>query len=310
MDRCEEILELLSARLDGPLTAGEERFLERHLDGCSACRALAEDLEALHAVMPELEEAPPPGIKEAVMARIKAEVGEPIPLPVKRTPVRRWQAWGAAAAVVLLVAAGGFGLPGGMGGSGGNAGTMMSLASPEAAPSSIPPSIPSSIPSPVPAPSSPSALLPDTYAGRGEEITGEAVPEEGAAVPGGDSALRHTTAGVKKAGDTALETPQPTQELTGDMRPFQALTAVLTPEQAAQRLCDEVLGEEPQEETWNEDGFSGCLLPGGWSVSYLGLSEDGTTHEFQVYVGAEEGRRYAVPLDGSEIYLLDGEESK
>ena len=41
-DRC---LELLSARLDGPLTGGEERELEDHLAHCPDCRALAEQLE-------------------------------------------------------------------------------------------------------------------------------------------------------------------------------------------------------------------------------------------------------------------------
>ena len=40
-DRC---LELLSARLDGPLTGGEERELEDHLRTCPQCRALAEQL--------------------------------------------------------------------------------------------------------------------------------------------------------------------------------------------------------------------------------------------------------------------------
>lgn len=279
MDHCEEILELLSARLDGPLTAEEERFLESHLDGCPPCRALADDLAALHAVMPDLEEAPPPGMKEAVMARIKAEVGEPIPFPVKRAPVRRWQTWGAAAAVVLLVAAGAFGLPGGMGGGTGQSSRIFGGA-PEAQP---------------PSPSSaPSAALRKENAG--------------AVAPQGEEGLVHSI--EKAAGDAPLEPPSAQLQPAESVQPFLSIAAVLTPEQAAQRLCDEVLGEEPQEESWDEEGFTGCLLPGGWSVSYLGLSEDGMAHEFQVYVGAEDGRRYAVPLDGSEIYLLSGAENK
>ena len=80
----------------------------------------------------------------------------------------------------------------------------------------------------------------------------------------------------------------------------------LTPEQAAQKLCDEVLGEDAPETQWTqEEGQGSCLLPGGYSLQYLGLSEDGKAHEFEVYQGAEEGQRYAVPLDGSEILLLE-----
>ena len=45
MCTCDEALELISARLDGPLTAAEEARLNEHLAACSPCRALLVDLE-------------------------------------------------------------------------------------------------------------------------------------------------------------------------------------------------------------------------------------------------------------------------
>ena len=45
---CEQALELISAQLDGALTAEEAGALDEHLAQCPACRALRADLSTLH----------------------------------------------------------------------------------------------------------------------------------------------------------------------------------------------------------------------------------------------------------------------
>ncbi len=68
--------ELISARMDAPLTAAEHRELNAHLAACDSCRlfvASADDLARdLHA-MPRL--APSPAVSRAVMASISSESG-------------------------------------------------------------------------------------------------------------------------------------------------------------------------------------------------------------------------------------------
>lgn len=105
MYTCDQALELLSARLDGALTPQESAGLEEHLARCPDCRALAADLEVLHAAIPGLYQEPPPELKERVMAQIRAESG-PISLEEvrkKHSGRKRWRAWGAMAAVMAVV---------------------------------------------------------------------------------------------------------------------------------------------------------------------------------------------------------------
>ena len=47
---CEQALELISAQLDGALTAEEAGALDEHLAQCPACRALRADLSTLHQI--------------------------------------------------------------------------------------------------------------------------------------------------------------------------------------------------------------------------------------------------------------------
>ena len=106
-DRC---LELLSARLDGPLTGGEERELEDHLRTCPQCRALAEQLEQLHAGFAGLEELEAPaGFTGRVMERIG---GERKVIPLFRRPQFRALA-GLAACLAICVGIYGLGQGGG-----------------------------------------------------------------------------------------------------------------------------------------------------------------------------------------------------
>ena len=71
---CEKYLDLISARLDGQLTAQEETDLTTHLNECPACRAIANDLHALHSTLSQPGEVDaPPALSQTVMKRIKAE---------------------------------------------------------------------------------------------------------------------------------------------------------------------------------------------------------------------------------------------
>ena len=162
------------------------------------------------------------------------------------------------------------------------------------APSSALMSTPSSAPVPSPE-AAPAATPPTALENSG---AGDAQAQERADM--------RVTEKTTVAGDAPEGTPQP----SAGSQPFTAMTALPpSPEDAARRLCDEVLGGDAQYGTWTEgEDLTGYLLPGGgWSLTYLGLSEDGTAYEFRVYAGDEEGRRYAVPLDGGEIQLLEQE---
>jgi len=100
---CERYLELLSLRLDGELTAGEERELEEHLSGCPACRAAEAQLAALQAAFDGLEEtAAPEGFAQGVMDHIRAEEQDKKVIPLPKRPQFRALA-GLAACAVLAV---------------------------------------------------------------------------------------------------------------------------------------------------------------------------------------------------------------
>lgn len=104
MVSCEYFLELLSAGLDGELTAEEERELSGHLASCPECRELAARLTAVHAAFPQLEEIPAPeGFAAGVMDRIRAEEkGKTKVIPLFRRPQFRAAA-GLAACALLCV---------------------------------------------------------------------------------------------------------------------------------------------------------------------------------------------------------------
>lgn len=112
MDRCEHYTELISASLDGALTAAQQTELEAHLVQCAPCRALLADLKDLQDVLEESlpPQEPPEALSQGVMERIRAD-SAPIPFPVKKRGVsRQWRSLGALAAVFTLVLAGAVGL--------------------------------------------------------------------------------------------------------------------------------------------------------------------------------------------------------
>lgn len=94
---CEQCLDLISARLDGELTAQEEAQLNTHLQECPACRAIAEDLNGLHTALGAMGEVmAPTELSQAVMAQIAKEKNQ------KRRRFIR-QLSGLAACLVLCV---------------------------------------------------------------------------------------------------------------------------------------------------------------------------------------------------------------
>ena len=112
MDRCEHYTELISASLDGALTAAQQAGGEAHLRHWPPSRALLADLKELQDVLEESlpPQEPPEALSQGVMERIRAD-SAPIPFPVKKRGVsRQWRSLGALAAVFTLVLAGAVGL--------------------------------------------------------------------------------------------------------------------------------------------------------------------------------------------------------
>ncbi|MGM9608466.1 MAG: anti-sigma factor family protein [Oscillospiraceae bacterium] len=121
MRSCEETLELISAALDGALTADEQTALDEHLSRCPACSALFDELKSLREVSAELEDVPAPaGFAGRVMDAIAADPAQEqsdnvVPFPVKKRSRTPWKGWAATAAVVAVVVLGAVALPGQLG---------------------------------------------------------------------------------------------------------------------------------------------------------------------------------------------------
>ncbi len=105
MNPCEHWEELLSARLDGPLTQEEARQLEDHLAACPRCRQYARELEETQKALQAWAAEPPPAVAKAILDGVRKE-----PRPARR-PRRAWLSL-AAAAVLALVIWGAVQLPG------------------------------------------------------------------------------------------------------------------------------------------------------------------------------------------------------
>lgn len=101
---CEQALELISAQLDGALTAEEAGALDEHLAQCPACRALRADLSTLHQLLPTLAEEPPAGLKDNIMKAVHASKCTPFHTRKRQW---RWRSWASLAAVLVLVLVGG-----------------------------------------------------------------------------------------------------------------------------------------------------------------------------------------------------------
>lgn len=109
MRSCDEILELISAALDGALTGEEQTELEEHLADCPACSALFAELSGLHTAAGQLGEVPAPaGFAHRVMEAVAADPaqerpGHVTPFPRGKRARAVWKRWAAAAAAVAVV---------------------------------------------------------------------------------------------------------------------------------------------------------------------------------------------------------------
>jgi anti-sigma factor RsiW len=103
--RCDEMTDRLDAFVDGDLPAEEAAEVQRHLEGCLACRTQLEQLSELlrRAAALPAEEQPPRDLWPQISARLSTEGSDVVRFP---SPVRRyvWTWMAAAAAVVLAIA--------------------------------------------------------------------------------------------------------------------------------------------------------------------------------------------------------------
>lgn len=107
---CETMLELMSAALDGELTAEEKAELDRHLAQCDQCRALFNDLRVIHASCDTLEAVPPPILKESILKNLPPQEPPALKQANKVIPIR-WKRWAAMAAAFVLVSLAAWHLP-------------------------------------------------------------------------------------------------------------------------------------------------------------------------------------------------------
>lgn len=100
---CEQMLELLSARLDGELNQTEEQAVQAHLEQCPECRALWEQISALQFSLDDLETIPAPeDFAQGVMARVRQESRRPKVVPLwKHRQVKALMGVAACAALIV-----------------------------------------------------------------------------------------------------------------------------------------------------------------------------------------------------------------
>lgn len=98
---CGTVLDRLEELVDGDLSQAETAAIERHLDGCSACRkelALAREIRSELRALPQMD-APAVVIERVkTVARQERSAGSPSRVGWRPSPV-----WALAAAVVLAV---------------------------------------------------------------------------------------------------------------------------------------------------------------------------------------------------------------
>ena len=104
MKNCEYYEELISAALDGEITAEEDKELRAHLESCEACRSFYEAMQAISGTDDALGDVPE-NFTTNVMARVH-ETAAPAEKPAKKKAsiqrlVTRCGALAAAAAVAI-----------------------------------------------------------------------------------------------------------------------------------------------------------------------------------------------------------------
>ncbi len=106
---CADYSEAIAQSVDGGLDPAPQRALERHVEGCAACRALLADLRTIQAAAFTLDRhTPHPHVLAAIRARLATDAvpetrGRLLAWPATRTA---WASWAVAAALVLATTAG------------------------------------------------------------------------------------------------------------------------------------------------------------------------------------------------------------
>lgn len=100
---CTRYEELMSAALDGELSAGERRELDRHLAQCPACAELFDELREQSAALRGLDCRLPDSLHDRILKDLPPQE-KPAPRPAA------WRQWAALCACLVLVAAGIFAL--------------------------------------------------------------------------------------------------------------------------------------------------------------------------------------------------------
>ena len=110
----EHPLEILSASLDGELSAGESARLRSHLAGCEGCSRMLEELRAVDRALAAEEAEPVPAHLEGrIRSRIRgADGGRLFAFPLRRWRLPAAAAAGLAGLLALWVAFTGFEGPG------------------------------------------------------------------------------------------------------------------------------------------------------------------------------------------------------
>ncbi len=98
--KCEDALLLISGHMDQENTPEEEAQLLEHLQQCSECRNVLRAFTELDGGLVALEEEPPSGLRENVMAAIRAESA------VSKKKNRRWAGLAVAAAMAIVIGVG------------------------------------------------------------------------------------------------------------------------------------------------------------------------------------------------------------
>jgi anti-sigma factor RsiW len=110
--------ESIGAYVLGALDDSELRAFEHHLDECPVCRDEVERLRPAVEALPRsvVQMTPPPSLKNSLMEAVEAEAPSPARRPSLLSrfritlPAPRVVAWGAAALMVVAIAAGAFAL--------------------------------------------------------------------------------------------------------------------------------------------------------------------------------------------------------
>ncbi|NCB64222.1 MAG: hypothetical protein EOM52_11595 [Clostridia bacterium] len=282
---CDRALELLSFRLDGALSREEASELAEHLNSCEVCRAANRELEAIHAVMPELLEEVPEGFHQKVMEKIAGE--KVVTFPVKKAHTA-WKSWAPLAAVFAVILLG--------------AGTLSHLGAKSGSPMA-PPAALAAVPMETP--------VGDT-GGFGAAASADSQAKD--ATNGGENAAKtQADEGGIAPQAAGIPAPQPTAlpESAAQPRAF-AMSAVLTPQEAGAAAAELEYPGVTAADLSREDGSYGgwtAVLSDGSAVElrYLGPSPNEEYYEFGLYdQGSDQERnRLAVKLDGSAIETFD-----